>query len=209
MRAITVLLIAVSAFAIGSGIAAIPYWENDPCIGFYEEVRDDVTWVTQLVPYGTRCERAGEPVRRLVPSGGEWIAWLAVVAAVLAAAWRWRRYASARGAALAAVVLGVFGLIAHQAEGAPALMGAVVLGAPLVLAGDRLLRPEPRWLTSLALCAALPLVVVCVWFAPGFMGWEELAAALVLLAGAATGSVVERMVPTFDRWLPASPPPPE
>ncbi len=212
MHAVRVLVIVVCAFVVGSGIAAIPYWENDPCSGFYVEVGPGVTWVTQLVPYGTRCEReaAGgwETVNDLVPSTGEWVAWLAVTTVVLAAAWRWRRFASARGVGLAAGVLGLFGLVAHQAEGAAALMGAVVLGAPVVLAGDRLLRPAAGWPVSLVLGASLPLVVMAVWFAPGLMGYEEVAAVLVLLAGAGTAAAAEWLVPRFVRSSRSSPPRP-
>jgi hypothetical protein len=144
----------------------------------------------------------GEALRLLAPSTGEWIAWELVVAAVLALAWRYRRHASARGAALAAGVLGLFGLLAHQGDGVAPLLGAVVLGAPLVLLGDRALRPQPRWPTSLGLCLFLPGVAMAVWFVPGFMAYEELAAALVLLAGAGTATIVER-VPVTAWWPPA------
>lgn len=201
--ALTIVLIAASAAVIGSGIAAIPYWENEPCISYLSETGPQLTWVTQFAPYGTRCEPVGggEALRLLAPSTGEWVAWMLVIAAVLALAWGFRRHASARGVALAAAVLGLFGLLAHQGDGALPLMAAVVLGAPLVLLGDRMLRPEPRWATSVALCLSLPFVVMAVWFVPGFMAYEELAAALALLAGAGTAAVVER-APIAQWWHP-------
>lgn len=206
---LTIVLIGASAFVIGSGIAAIPYWENEPCIGFLSETGPSVNWATTLVPYGTRCEHAvaggSETVQVLAPSTGEWLAWLLVVAAVFAASTSLRRYASARGMAYAAAVLGLFGLLAHQL-GAAALMGAVVLGAPLVLAGEWLMRPDARWMTSLVLCLSLPLGVIAVWFVPGFMAFEEIAAALAVLAGAGLAAAVERVAPTFDQWLQPSRP---
>ncbi|MDA0185133.1 hypothetical protein OJ997_32815 [Solirubrobacter phytolaccae] len=203
MRALRVasciVLFAASVFVIGSGIAAIPYGENEPCIEFLTETGPGVDWVIDLVPYGTRCVQASETVRVVAPSTGEWLAWLAVITALLAVAVRWRRFASVRGLGLAAGVLGLLGLLAHQAEGGPAMMGAVVFSAPLVLAGDRLLRPEPRWPVSFLLCVTLPFVVIAVWFAPGYSGFHEVAVAAGLLAGAGVAAVVER-APVREWW---------
>jgi hypothetical protein len=55
-----IVLIAASAFVVGSGIAALPYMENDPCIGYGTETGPSVGWETSLVPYGTRCVMEGE-----------------------------------------------------------------------------------------------------------------------------------------------------
>ena len=216
MRALRVVLaialLATTVFVVASGIAALPYWENEPCISSLSETGPGTTWATQLVPYGTRCERevpgAVETVQVLAPSAGELIAWLVVIAAVLALVVRFRRHASARGAALAAGVLGLFGLLAHQGNGVAPMIGAVVLGAPLVLAGDRVLRPRASSPTSLALCATLPLVTLAVWFTPGLMGYEEVAAVLAALAGAGTAAAVERLGPRFDLSSPSSRPRP-
>jgi hypothetical protein len=209
---LALVLLATTVFVVGSGIAAIPYWENEPCISSLSETGPGTTWATQLVPYGTRCERevrgGTETVQVLAPGTGELIAWLIVIAVVFGLAARHRRSARARGVALAAGVLGLFGLLAHQGEGVAPMVGAVVLGAPLVLAGDRVLRPQASWLTSLALCATLPLVVLAVWFAPGLMGYEEVAAALAALAGAGTAAAVERLGPRFDLSSPSSRPRP-
>jgi hypothetical protein len=206
---LTIVLFGASAFVIGSGLAAIPYGENDPCIGGYETL--DTDWAIQLVPYGTRCEyetpSGRTDVRELSPSVGVAVAWWVASALVLVGVLRFRRYASVRGTGLALGVLGAFGLAWHQSEFIGAVILPVVLGLPLWCVAAWLLQPGRSWGTPIVLSIALPFTVLFAWTLLGFSGWPEAGVLFGLLAGAGVATVAERVTPTFDQWLPASPPP--
>ena len=206
--ALTIVLIAASAFVLGSGIAALPYAENDPCIGYGMETGPSVDWERTLVPYGTRCVIEGETLERLAPTMGAAVAWWVAAALLLGGALRLRRHASARGAALALGVLGVAGLAGHELSFQGGVFAAVVFGAPLWFLVAWLLRPGGDWVQAAMLAVTLPFTVLVVWFT----GWQLVAHAVgvgvAMLVGAALAVLVERVAPRFALSLLASPPRP-
>ncbi len=208
--ALSLVLFAASVFVIGSGIAAIPYAENDPCLSGSETL--DSRWAMQAVPYGTRCEfeTAGGPieVRELAPSIGIAVAWWLATALVLAAALRFRRHASARGVALALLVLGVFGVLSHQWEFTGAALFTVVYGVPLSLVAAWLLQPGRGLLSPAVLSVTLPFTTLCVWFVPSGFEFDEVGVVLALLAGAGLAAIVERLLAMCARSSHASRPQP-
>src|SRR3954453_19290198 len=130
MRLASAVLFVGAVFLFGSGLAALPYAENDPCIEFLTETGPSVLVTNQLIPYGTRCEAGAAVALFLGPSTGTYAAWLLATALVLAAAVRHRRSAVVRGVGSAIAVLGVFGVLAHQLDFTGAGMATLVLAAP-------------------------------------------------------------------------------
>ena len=205
-----IVLIAASAFVVGSGIAALPYMENDPCIGYGTETGPSVGWETSLVPYGTRCVMEGETLERLAPSVGALLAWWAATALVLGAALRLRRHASARGVALALGVLGVLGLAGHQLSFVGGAFVAVVFACPIWFVAAWLLQPDRSWHAPVVLAGVLPFTTAFFWFAGSSAGYgqDELGVVIALLAGAGLAAVVDRLPLRSVLSLPASPPRP-
>src|SRR4051794_31542014 len=107
MRLASAVLFVGAVFLFGSGLAALPYAVNDPCIEFLTETGPAVLVTHQILPYGTRCEAGAAVARFLGPSAGTYAAWLLATALVLSAAVRHGRSALGRGVASAIAVLGV------------------------------------------------------------------------------------------------------
>lgn len=206
---LTIVLIGASGFVLGSGIAALPYMENDPCIGYGTETGPSVDWERSLVPYGTHCVMGGRTLERLAPSLPTAVAWWVATALLLAGALRLRRLASARGVALGLGVLGVFGLAGHEFSFVGGAFFAVVLAAPVWFVAAWRLQPDRSWPAPAVLAVALPFTTVFVWFAGSSSGYgqDELGVALALLAAAALAAAAERLPLKSVLSSPASPPP--
>lgn len=209
--ALTIAPFAAAVFVVGSGLAASPYAENDPCVPAGELL--DSRLSVQLVPYGTRCERetagGGLAVQELAPSTGVLVAWLNATAIGLACLLRLRHHPAARGAALAAVVLAVFGLGYHRfAEWAPVGFATMLYGAPLIAWIDRLLRSEPRWLASIVLGVSLPFTVIFAWSFPYFLGAHAVGVVTGMAAGAGLAVAIEQLPAMSGRSSRASRPRP-
>jgi len=208
--ALTIALIAASASVLGSGIAALPYVENDPCLTYGSEAGPSVDWETSLVPYGTSCVLEGETLERLAPGVGALLAWWAATALLLGAALRLRRHASARGVALTLGTLGVFGLAGHQSDFMGGFFFAAVLACPVWFLAAWWLQPDRSWHAPVVLAVVLPFTTAFVWFAGSSSGYgqDEVGVVIALLAGAGLAAAVERLPLKSVLSLPASPPRP-
>src|SRR4051812_15866315 len=95
----------VAVLVVGSGLAAVGYAANDPCLTYNTET-SSVTRSYRLLPYGSDCQ-----VHFSGPGTSEFIAWLAATALILGVAVWFRRSAAVRGAAMAVCVVGVLGIV--------------------------------------------------------------------------------------------------
>jgi len=201
------IVLACAVLVVGSGVAALPTAENDPCLWPTidaplprgEEFPRDVRYSVDLVPYGARCEvevtEGTTIVTSYAPSVGAFVAWLAVCAALLVLALRRPGSAAARGAVLATALLGLLGGLHHQGEYTAAGFGMLLLGAPMTYALDRLLGARPRGtdqLRSAVLALVLPLIVLIFWTVPAFVPLDVLAIFSGLGAGSLTSWLVAR-----------------
>jgi hypothetical protein len=176
-----VVAVLAGGLVLGSGLAALPWSANDPCLGG--------TPRTQLVPYGTECRTAGsaeagpEADEDLVPGMPALLAWIAVSALVLAAAARPGAPPTLTGAAAALAVLGLLGLLAHQGDVIAAVAGAAVLGVPLAALITR----------ALTLALVLPAAVVVAWVPAGFADLHPAGVVLAAAVGAALAAGARRL----------------
>lgn len=204
-RPVLAIVLAFGAFVVGSGVAALPTTTNESCfdVGLRrapppsEELVKETRGSTEWAPYGMRCEVIVDENTTIVesraPSFGAFVAWLVLCAALLVLALRRPDSAAARGAVLAAALLGLLGGLHQQTEYPAAGMGMLLLGAPLTYALDRVLRARPRGtdrVRSVALAIALPLIVLTFWTVPDFMALSVPAIFSGVAAGALTSWLV-------------------
>jgi hypothetical protein len=196
MKVLVAIAVTIAVFGVGSGLAALPVTGNEPCSTWYGATESEA-WtpqaVTNVIPFGTRCEYPSDfrGVREAhVPSTTAYAAWLVVVAASFAfAVSRWAA-AAVRGAACALLIAGLFGLLyAYLGEYTAAVFASCVVGAPLVFALDVQARASLE--VSLLFCLSLPAIVHATWFVPGFLGVYPAAAACVLTAGALASAALD------------------
>jgi hypothetical protein len=198
-------LVVVGGFLVGNGLAALPAAENDPCTASARpaDLAEGTSYRSsmRIWPLGTRCEYEngyGEShVESYGPSVPQALLWVLIATAVLAAAVLRPASSVPRGAAAGLVIVAVFAwLYGLTGEVGPAGLGALVLGAPLVAAVDRLLPArEPRsplaWLVTAPLVA---FVVLLAWALPWLMGQAELAVAVACAAGVLTSAGASRLL---------------
>jgi len=201
-RALGVAVVAfVTVAAAGSGLAALPSAGNSVCVTPWtpdaSRQLGDADVSLRPLPFGTVCTYGVSGTRTEIvhgPSAAAFVAWLGVVAAVVAVALRFRKFAAARGLLMAACTLGLLGYLWHLVDFDAAAMGTVLLGIPIAYAVDRALCSKGRSRTMSALVAiVLPPAVVAVWVPPGFLDVEVIAAIVALSAGALVSGALARL----------------
>ncbi len=188
--------VLVAGVLIGSGLAALGNFPpNDPCLNFGPEGSSSLGTV-EFWPLGTRCETSvGSRVTRsefFGPSQAELYVWIVVAALIGAIALLKRDSGFARGAVATATLLGLLGFAWHYFGVQFTFFTAVLVGPPVALTLDHLLRPSRTRSARSSMWVAVVLAALVFWapFVVIVVPW--LGIAVVVLAGALASTRLTR-----------------